>query len=203
MKIGEEEGKITPAQKEALKRFMNIFIGKKMKMLDYLKSVESRKTIYYVDFKKYENLKINIDSDKFFCPGYQITSNYYENEIMMMKVIPKFRLVRHSTYWDHFMKLNENVRKFEKDCIGGKGLKSYDQMKMRIDGIEFIDPRKMYFEKVQVGQEPIKMNLLEYYLERWNIKCMQENNCYSSSMTGKKIIRQEKFLKKSYTFSLI
>lgn len=170
MKIGEEEGKITPAHKEALKRFMNIFIGKKMKMLDYLKSVESRKTIYYVDFKKYENLKINIDSDKFFCPGYQITSNYYENEIMMMKVIPKFRLVRHSTYWDYFMYLKENVHKFEKDCIGGKGLKSYDQMKMRIDGIEFIDPRKMYFEKVQVGQEPIKMNLLEYYLERWNIK---------------------------------
>jgi hypothetical protein len=169
MKIGEEEEKINPSKKEALKRFMNIFIGKKMKMLDYLKSVESRKTIFYIDFLKYKKEKIYIDDDKFFCPGYQITSNYYENEIMMMKVIPKFRLVRHSTYLDYYDYIR-NVHKFENDCIGGKGLKAYDQMKVRIDGVEFLDPKKMYFEKVQIGEEPKKINLLQYYQERWNIK---------------------------------
>jgi hypothetical protein len=169
MKIGEEEEKINPSKKEALKRFMNIFIGKKMKMLDYLKSVESRKTIFYIDFLKYKKEKIYIDDDKFFCPGYQITSNYYENEIMMMKVIPKFRLVRHSTYLDYYDYIR-NLHKFENDCIGGKGLKAYDQMKVRIDGVEFLDPKKMYFEKVQIGEEPKKINLLQYYQERWNIK---------------------------------
>jgi hypothetical protein len=162
-------------EKEILKRFLNIAIGYKMQKRDYIKSIVSKKVIYYKNFEKFKNARIQIDNDKFYSRGYQLISNFYEKEDLMLKIIPKFRIMRNSTFNDYRNYLFESFpdqkakKIFEEDSIGARGVKIYDQQQIKIDGIEYQDPKDIYFD-CKLGSEIKNINLIEYYLIRWDLK---------------------------------
>ena len=89
--------------------FLNIFVKKLLKEMNYVQSDPLQKSIYYNKNKG----KIYTDSTGvYFTSGYKINLNYYDSNILLLKCVQKFRLLRDMTFYDLYKKIKrkENFR---------------------------------------------------------------------------------------------
>lgn len=142
------------------KTFVNSAIGKHMLGAGYQKDCTTRKILYY---KKEDAEKAELNEQKydpmsalFFFNAIKAASDYFNGNIMALKILPKKILRSDLTYLDYYFYLREKYKNMStiqqiedmyiKNVIKqGRGLKKYNFKAEKIEDIIFINPFELTF----------------------------------------------------------
>ncbi len=147
--------------------YINIFLKKLLKGINYVQSDPLQKSIYYSKSKE----KILTDNNEvYFSYGYKISLNFYENNNMLLKCNQKFRLQRDITFYDLLNQYSQ--KRFRELVINKKGLTNYSFRTWRIDDVDFNTSPK---NEVIIKDNGEKIVLLEYYRDKYKIIIKDQN----------------------------
>jgi hypothetical protein len=159
-------------EKDHIKRFLNCVLQRNLQNLNYLKSDPGQRCVYY---KKGSPERIDCIEDKVsFVSGYKISTNFYENEVILLKAVQKYRMVRSETFYDFYVKIKEEFynnpmragEEFRRFAKGRQGLTIYSENKIQIDEVDLsMTPRKTTF----VNRDGSVTDLVTYYKKKYNI----------------------------------
>jgi len=152
------------------------------KRYDYIRNYAYYKNINHAinghnnNFIQLNNYGSNTNSNcVYMVPGVNLTYNFYSNEILMLRSITKYKMIREDTYLDLFKSLKNNKGKFKEMVIGRHGFKTYSTKaseKFRIDDVFFIFPHEIPFENPNAEKDGIH-TIFDYYKKYPN--CIIDN----------------------------
>lgn len=165
-------GKNSEDEIDHIKRYINLVIADSLKKL-HIKRADMRSG--YDDLSKADMIPVtnNYVKGVYFFQSYKINTGRYENNNLLLKIAPKFRMIREETYMDRYQTIcqtsrseEEAFRKFADLCRGRSGITTYSSDRIQIDDVIFKNPAEITFTNAQNNQ----MNLITYYQEKYKVK---------------------------------
>lgn len=204
------EKNISKNEKEHVRRFINIIIQKYLEGMGYLKTEPGQKAVYYKKGFEGDHM-IPIAQGVYFVSGYKVSSNFYDNNEILVKTVQKFRMIREQSYLDYYLykknqgyfRSNEEFETYFNSFIKNRcGLSRHTEKKIRINLLIYnvnIDEYK-FQRKEKKGDEVIEseISMYEYYKQRYNIDLYHKVQPLAEEVEIRKGFNNQKIIKKIY-----
>lgn len=199
------EKNITKDEKEHIRRFMNIIIQNYLEKLQYIKTEPGVKAVYYK--KGFGEHMKPLGGGVYFVSGYKVSTNFYDNNEILVKTVQKFRMLREQTYLDYYKYLSnkfnseESINTYYGTFIKNRcGLAKHTERRVKISSVIFgVNIMEFKFSmKKKDSKDVQEISLFEYYKLKYNIVLREKVQPLAEQIEIRRAFNNEKVTHKTH-----